>query len=323
MNRPIQGGYAPGSTFKIVSALAALQEGVITPRTRHYCPGYLSVYNTVFRCARESGHGTLDLRQAIAQSCNVYFFKVGMAMEIERLSRYARLFGLGQLTGIDLPHEQPGLFQDPEWKRRTQNARWFPAETVSVSIGQAMSTTPMQMARVAAAVANGGYLVTPRLMKAIGGQALPRPPKRHLGLRPEVLEAVREAMTLTVSRGTGARAQLDGVPVAGKTGSAQVVTRSRLETDKRREYQPHGWFISFAPADNPRLAMAVLVEHVSEGSIAATPVTAQILARYFGTRPAHPAVPPLPKLPPLPPSPPALRAETPSSEPAGAVAQGG
>ena len=166
MNRPIQGAYAAGSTFKIVDALAALQERVITPQTRFHCPGYLSVYNTVFRCHKESGHGTVDLTQAIALCCNVYFYNVGIRLEIERLSRYAHMLGFGQPTGIDLPHELAGIFQDPAWKLRTQQARWFPAETVSVSIGQAMSVTPAQLLRAAAVVANGGKLVTPHLMKA-------------------------------------------------------------------------------------------------------------------------------------------------------------
>ncbi|HET8644029.1 MAG TPA: penicillin-binding protein 2, partial [Vicinamibacteria bacterium] len=138
INRPIQGMYPPGSTYKIVNALAALQEGVISPGTRFHCPGYFSIYNTVFRCHKPEGHGTLDLKRALAQSCNVYFYNVGVRLEIERLSRYSKKMGLARPTGIDLPHEVAGVFQDPEWKMRAMKQRWFPAETVSVSIGQAM-----------------------------------------------------------------------------------------------------------------------------------------------------------------------------------------
>jgi penicillin-binding protein 2 len=310
MNRPIQGGYAPGSTFKVLSALAALQERVITPQTRFHCPGYLSVYNTVFRCHKESGHGTVDLTQAIALSCNVYFYNVGIRLEIERLSRYAHMLGLAQPSGIDLPHELPGLFQDPEWKMRTQQARWFPAETVSVAIGQAMSVTPVQLLRVAAAVGNGGKLITPHLMKAVGGKTVDYPAPRDLGFRPEVVAAVRDAMISVVSEGTGQRAKLEGIQVAGKTGSAQVVTHARLETNKHAlEYQPHAWFICFAPADHPRVAMVVMVEHGVAGGTSAAPVAGQILSRYFGVRPIGPGMNLPPDNPPVEPSPQPLRAQ--------------
>jgi penicillin-binding protein 2 len=322
LNRPIQGGYAPGSTFKVLSALAALQERVITPQTRFHCPGYLSVYNTIFRCHKESGHGTVDMARAIALSCNVYFYNVGIRLEIERLSRYAHLLGLGRVTGIDIPHELPGLFQDPEWKMRTQQARWFPAETVSVSIGQAMSVTPVQNVRVAAAVANGGKLVTPHIMKTVGGKPVDYAAPKELGFRPEVVAAVRDAMVGVVREGTGLYARLQGVEVAGKTGSAQVVTHARLESDKkRREYQPHGWFICFAPADQPRIAMAVLVEHGVGGMVSAAPVAGQILSRYFGVPKLGPGFAPPPDDPPVEPSPQPLRAQAAPASPALARAQ--
>ena len=310
MNRPIQGGYAAGSTFKILDALAALQERVITPQTRFHCPGYLSVYNTVFRCHKQEGHGTVDLTEAIALSCNVYFYNVGIRLEIERLSRYAHMLGFGQTTGIDLPHELPGIFQDPAWKMRTQQARWFPAETVSVAIGQAMSVTPVQLLRLAAAVGNGGKLVTPHLMKAVGGKPVEYPAPKGLGFRPEVVAAVRQAMVSVVSEGSGQRAKLEGIQVAGKTGSAQVVTHARLETNKKaREYQPHGWFICFAPADQPRVALVVMVEHGVAGGTSAAPVAGQILSRYFGVRPIGPGMNLPPDNPPVDPSPQPLRAQ--------------
>jgi penicillin-binding protein 2 len=322
MNRPIQGGYAAGSTFKVLSALAALQERVITPQTRFFCPGYLSVYNTIFRCHKESGHGSVDLAQALALSCNVYFYNVGIRLEIERLSRYAHMLGLGQTTGIDLPHELPGLFQDPEWKMRTQQARWFAAETVSVSIGQAMSVTPLQLVRIAAAVGNGGKLVTPHIMKAVGGKPVDYPAPKNLGFRPEVVSGVRDAMMSVVNEGSGQRAKLEGIQVAGKTGSAQVVTHARLEANKKlREYQPHGWFICFAPADNPRVAMVVMVEHGVAGGTSAAPVAGQILSRYFGVRPIGPGMNLPPDNPPVDPSPQPLRAQAPAPSPALARAQ--
>jgi penicillin-binding protein 2 len=311
INRPIQGIYPPGSTFKIVNALGALQEGVISPGTRFHCPGYLSVYNTVFRCHKPEGHGTVDLRHAIALSCNVYFYNVGIRMEIERLSRYAKMMGFSLPSGIDLPHEASGIFQDPDWKMRTMKVRWFPAETVSVAIGQAMAVTPVQLARVAAVVANGGKLVTPHLMRSIGGQPVSTPAPRPLDLRPEFIQVVREAMISVVSEGTGSRARLEGIAVAGKTGSAQVVTHARLERDKKlRAYQPHGWFMFFTPAvgDKPALAGAVLVEHGVGGAQSAAPVVGRALARYYGVRAIGPGMAP-PEQPAPDPSPlPALRA---------------
>ena len=310
INRPIQGMYPPGSTFKVVNALAALQEGVITPGTRFHCPGYLAVYNTIFRCHKPEGHGTVDLKQAIALSCNVYFYNVGIRLEIERLSRYAHLLGLAAPTGIDLPHESSGIFQDPEWKLRVLKARWFPAETVSVSIGQAMAVTPVQLARVAAVVANGGKLVTPHFMRSIDGKPRPYPPPKPLGLRPDVIQVLREAMAAVVQEGTGQRAKLEGITVSGKTGSAQVVTHARLERDKNlRAYQPHGWFMFFVPAvgDKPALAGAVLVEHGVQGGQSAAPVVGRALARYYGVRTIGPGMA-IPEQPVPDPSPAALRA---------------
>ena len=300
INRVIQGQYPPGSTFKVVSALAALQEGVITPQTRFHCPGYLAVYGTLFRCHQGGPHGTVDLKRALALSCNVYFYNVGIRLEIERLSRYAKLLGLARPTGIDLPHEAAGIFQDPEWKMRTQKVRWFPAETVSVSIGQAMALTPIQLARVAAVVANGGRLPRPHLMKAIGGRPVNTDPPVDLHFRPDVVATVRDAMLGVVREGTGQRAKLDGVAVGGKTGSAQVVTHARLEANKTtRAYQPHGWFMAFTEAANgkPAVAVAVLVEHGTAGGTSAAPVVGQALAKYYGVRPVGPGMIPLDVLP--------------------------
>jgi penicillin-binding protein 2 len=311
INRPIQGTYPPGSTFKVLNALAALQEGVIAPSTRFSCPGYLAVYGTVFRCHKVEGHGTLDLKRALALSCNVYFYNVGIRLEIERLSRWAHALGFAAPSGVDLPHEVSGIFQDPEWKMRALKTRWYPSETVSVSIGQAMSVTPMQMARVAAVVANGGRLVRPHFMKKIGGQAVNTEPPKDLGLKPSVIGVVRDAMLSVVSEGTGQRAKLQGVAVGGKTGSAQVVTSARLAADKKaKKNQPHGWFIFFSPATNgkPATAGAVLVEHGVQGGQSAAPVVGKALSRYYGVRAIGPGMTPPDDFIPAPPQPEAMRA---------------
>jgi penicillin-binding protein 2 len=287
MNRVIQGVYAPGSTFKIIAAVAALEEGVITPQTTFYCPGYLSVYNTVFRCSNPGGHGVVDLRRAIAVSCNVFFYQVGIRLEIARLAKWAKLMGLGSPTGVDLPHEASGLMPSPEWKLRLFKTPWYAGETVSVAIGQGqVSVTPLQMARVAAVIANGGWLVRPHLARAAAAGIDLRP--LPLGIRPETIAAVKEGMRAVVAEGTGWRARMSSVEVCGKTGSAQVVARSRLEkTPNAYELLPHGWFVAFAPADHPRIALAVLVEHGGSGGGAAAPVAREILAHFFGLD--HPA----------------------------------
>ena len=285
VNRVIQGQYPAGSTFKVVTALAALQEGVITPNTRYFCPGYLNVYGTMRRCHKAGGHGMVDLRQAIAGSCNVYFYHVGVKLEIDRIAKYANLLGLGRPSGIDLPNEVSGLIPSTEWKRRVLKTAWYPGETVSVAIGQGqVLVTPLQMARLAAAMANGGRLVKPHLLKSVRGvpEAAPTIERIDLGLKPSVIEAVRAGMVSVVEEGTGRRTKLAGITIGGKTGSSQVVTHARLERDKdQHDLQPHGWFICFAPAENPKIAMAILVEHGRSGGESAVPVAAKILSRVF------------------------------------------
>src|SRR5262245_5225042 len=284
MNRVIQGTYAPGSTFKIIMATAGLEEGVITPTTTHYCPGYLSIYGTVFRCHRAGGHGIVNVHQALQQSCNVFFYQVGKALEISRIAAYAKRLGLGTATGVDLPHEVSGLMPSPEWKLRTQKVQWFGGETISVAIGQGqVSATPLQMARVISAIANGGRLVSPHLVKKIGGEAVASPPPVDLGLKPSTIEVVRSGLQAVLEGRTGWRARLPGVTVCGKTGTAQVVGKARLEkTPGAIAIKPHGWFVSFAPADHPRIALAVLVEHAGSGGEGAAPVAHEILAAFFG-----------------------------------------
>jgi penicillin-binding protein 2 len=288
MNRVIQGQYAPGSLFKIVMGLAALGERVVTPERSFYCPGYLSIYDNVFRCNRPEGHGMVNLRRALGQSCNVYFYQVGVTLEIERIARWASRLGLGAPTGVDLPHEAGGLVPSPAWKQRTQRLPWYAGETVSVAIGQGQLTvTPLQMARLVAAVANGGKLVHPRLVRALGGSDVPLQPPEELGLTAESLAAVQAGRCAVVNEhGTGWRARLESVTVCGKTGSAQVVSHARLSRAGALEaWQPHAWFVAYAPAERPRIALAVLVEHGGGGGAAAAPVARDILAGFFREQP--------------------------------------
>lgn len=289
MNRVIQGQYAPGSVFKIVMAVAALEEGVITPATTFYCPGYLSIYNTVFRCMKPGGHGVVDIQKALTHSCNVFFYQVGVRLEIERIASYARKLGLGVPTGIDLPHEAPGLIPDSAWKLRTQKQPWYAGETVSVAIGQGQVTvTPLQLARLVSVIANGGKLVRPHLVRSETA-----PPPVELGLKPSTIEIVKLGLYGVVNApGTGARARLPDVAVGGKTGTAQVVSSARLTRGTPSQaIVPHGWFVAFAPVDKPRIALAVLAEHAGSGGEGAAPLARKMLAQFFNSTSPAPGLP--------------------------------
>jgi penicillin-binding protein 2 len=288
MNRVIQGQYAPGSLFKVVMATAALETGVISATTNFYCPGHIALYDTVFHCHKAQGHGWVDVVKAIEQSCNVFFYQVGVRLEIERIARYATLMGLGAPTGVDLPHEAAGLMPTPRWKLLTHKAPWYAGETVSVAIGQGqVSVTPLQMARLCALVANGGSLVTPHMTRPSGADGPTIAAPQPLGFRPDTLALVRAGMHAVVDgSGTGWRARVAGVTVAGKTGSAQVVARARLQREKERgtasvSIQPHGWFMAFAPVEDPRIALVVLAEHSGSGAEGAAPVAREILASFL------------------------------------------
>lgn len=282
LNRALQGQYAPGSLFKVIVATAGLEEGLITPETTVFCPGYASIYGHVFKCNRPAGHGAITLGRAIGESCNVFFYLLGARLEIQRIAAYARKFGLGSESGVDLPNEAAGLIPDPEWKQRFFKAPWYQGETISVSIGQGqVLATPLQMARMMAAVANGGRLVQPHIVRVIGGKPVAYSSPRPMGIRPSTLAAIRKGLFMAVNAGgSGQRAQLTDLVVAGKTGSAQVVSSAKLSKDVAT-IQPHAWFAGFAPFDDPRIVLAVLVDHGGSGGASAAPVAREIFERYF------------------------------------------
>lgn len=289
-NRAVQGQYAPGSLFKVVVAAAGLEEGLITPEMTIFCPGYASFSGHVFKCNRPAGHGIVSLGRAIGESCNVFFYQLGARLEIQRLAAYARKLGLGGLTGVDLPNEAPGLIPDPAWKERVFKAPWYPGETISVSIGQGqVLATPLQMARMMAVIANGGRLVQPHIVRLVSGKPVAYEPPRSLGFKPSTLAAISRGLFMAVNSGGGSaqRAQISDLVVAGKTGSAQVVSSSKLKKDVET-IQPRAWFAGFAPLDNPRIALAVLVDHGGSGGGAAAPVALAIFEKFFGRQHADP-----------------------------------
>jgi penicillin-binding protein 2 len=296
-DRAIQNHYPPGSTHKAVMAAAALQEGVIDASTRVYCPGYYYFGGRRFGCWKKEGHGTVNVIQALQRSCDVFFYTVGVELGIDRIAKHASSFGLGDLTGIDLPGEVTGIVPSSEWKLRRFKEKWYPGETVSAAIGQSYNLyTPLQLAVSYAAIANGGRVMKPRLVLRLEDrdgktvQAFDPEEREHATVSAANLAIVREGLTAVVELpgGTGSRAKVPGVRVAGKTGTVQVVsldrTRGMREEDIPVRFRDHAWFGAFAPADAPEIAVAVFVEHGLHGSSAAAPIAQRMLAKYFQKR---------------------------------------
>ena len=290
-NRAIQSKFAPGSVFKIVMAIAALESGKATPSRTDFCPGYTVIYGRKFLCHQEGGHGTVAMLEAIKKSCNVYFYHLGKDMGIQIISEWAHKLGFGQPTGIDLAHEESGTVPDDAWKRRTRNEQWYPGETISVSIGQgALEVTPIQMAVFASVIGNGGTFYRPHLLisrEVRGGVEEATKPPEVLGkvnLKPSTLQVVKEAMWEVVNQGgTGTKAAIPGKDVCGKTGTAQVVKASAgVKSEKLAEaIRDNAWFVGFAPRDHPRIAFAVFVERGGHGGEAAAPIAQTVMLKFF------------------------------------------
>ena len=313
-NRAIQGRYQPGSTFKIVVATAALEEGLITPERQIYCPGGGTFYGRFFACHLAGGHGYVDLRHAIEKSCNTYFYTVGNLLGVDKMYKWSEKLGLALKSGIDLPNEQESIVPSTEWKLKRTGERWYPGETISVAIGQGQLTvTPISMAVMMATVANGGTRVVPRLVKAHddgkGWEPVKVPPSPFAPflLKPETIAAVHDGLWLAVNgAGTAGRGRVAGRDVAGKTGTAQVISnqgkeRARGKTD--RDLRDHGWFVFMVPKDNPELAGVVFSEHGEHGYFSAT-VAKYVIETYFAQKDGLP----LPVLPPPVPVAPPVRA---------------
>ncbi len=303
-NRALQGRYSPGSTFKMAVGLAGLEEGVVTPGFQVHCAGGANFYGRRFACWKKGGHGTVNLKSAIEQSCDVYFYTVGNMLGVDRINKWATLFGLGVKSNIDLPNELQGLVPSTEWKAKyTKEKKWYPGETISVSIGQGqVAVTPVSMAVYAATLANGGTRITPHLVKAMddgtGLKPVPAPkPQSVVDVTPEKLEAIRQGMWGVVNgAGTGGRARVVGHDVCGKTGTAQVISnQARIIAQARNknvDYRDNGWFVFFAPRDNPQVAGVVFLEHGIHGPNAAQ-VAHHILETFFAKQDGKP-LPPAP-----------------------------
>ncbi|MDW8321772.1 MAG: penicillin-binding protein 2 [Armatimonadota bacterium] len=282
-NRAIGSKYPPGSTFKIVTAAAGLHCGAITPYTSFYCPGALQLGRWRFGCHRR--HNATGFVKAIGASCDVYFYQTGLRANIDTLVEMAHAFGLGEPTGIDLAGESKGNIPTPEWKRKRYKEGWYDGDTVNASIGQGfVQTTPLQMALVAAAVANRGTIMKPYVVKRIippNGAPIETQPTvlKQVSLAPEHWQWIAEGMRAAVAGpgGTAHAANLPGIAVAGKTGTAEDPPRPK----------PHAWFICYAPMDNPRIALAVVVEQGGHGGAVAAPIARHILETFFGIQHAR------------------------------------
>lgn len=301
LNRPIQGRFPPGSTFKIVMALAALEEGTMRPENAVFCPGGLQFGGRFFRCWRHSGHGSVDLHRAIVESCDTYFYRAGIDLGVDRIAKWANRFGLGVPTEIGIqdgrgrPIEKAGLIPSTSWKRATFKSDWYPGETLSVAIGQGyVAVTPLQQAVMAAVIANGGTRYRPHFVRSfqtydgrIDDQLEPEVLDRFEA-HPRNLEVVRAGLRDVVEseRGTGKKARIHGITVAGKTGTAQVrgLRKGEDEEHIEKQYRDHAWFVCYAPADHPEIAVAVLVEHGGHGGSAAAPVAKAVIEAYLESK---------------------------------------
>jgi len=294
LDKTIQGQYPPGSTFKIVTALAAISEGVITPDATFFCGGSLNFGNRKYGCWKKGGHGTVEFHRALVESCDVYFYSVGMRLGVDNIAKYAHSLGLGKKTGIELEHEKGGMIPSTTWKQERFKEKWQEGETLSVAIGQGyVLTTPLQLCRMTAAVVNGGTLYRPQMVHSVttpDGRTLktfaPISDGKILGSA-HSLALIQDALVGVVNSpgGTAKVVKLPDVLIGGKTGTAQVVRLAQNEGLSGNtipyKYRDHAWFTSFAPAEKPEIAVTVLVEHGQHGGSAAGPVARAVYKRYF------------------------------------------
>lgn len=288
LNRAIQSRYPPASTFKVITAIAALEQGIITEDTTFNCTGSLNIGGREVGCWQKHGHGRIGLHRALAESCDVYFYEIGKRIKIDTLADYAKRFGLGKKSGIDINGEITGMVPTSEWKERTMHEKWYMGETVSASIGQGyMTATPLQMAMLTAAVVNGGRLIKPSIL--MKDQGAPSSDEEPVRVRAETLDTIIEGMRGAVQErsGTGWSANSKLTSIGGKTGTAQVVGKDAFSKGYNKKFKDHAWFISFAPVDRPEIAVAVFVENGGFGGVAAAPVAKNVIEAYLKSKTAN------------------------------------
>ena len=301
MNKAVQGLYPPASTYKIVTAFAALEEGLIDENTTFYCPGSYQYGDRVFACWKEQGHGKVDIAEALAQSCDVFFYHMGRKLGVDRLAWYAKKCGLGVKTGINLDHEAGGLIPTAAWKKKRTGISWQGGENLSIAIGQGYNlVTPLQMAVLFGAVANGGTEFKPQILKSIQtveGRDVRIAQPEIIGKLPvskETLDLVRKGLRGVVHNKHGtARWYVydEEFDISGKTGTAQVVSR-KMEKDSQKNksnisYESHAWFVGYAPTQDPEIVVSVLIEHGKHGSSGAGPIAKEMIVSYLKSMVDH------------------------------------
>ncbi len=301
-NKGIQGQYPAGSVFKIITAIAGLESGMITPNTQFICTGAFHYGNRDFRCWKEGGHGAISLRRAIVESCDIYFYQAGLKVGVDLIAHYANEFGLGRVIGISLPHEKQGTVPSSSWKKKRFGVPWYSGETLSFSVGQGyLNVTPLQLLMLISGVANGGKLYLPQVVERVeniyGNKLKEYPPVelRRANVSEKTLQIVQEALRGAVNdpHGTGWTCALKDVKVAGKTGTAQVVRMPEnfKKGDMNRmplKFRDHAWFVAYAPFEDPKISIAVLVEHGGFGASAAAPIAKKVIEKYFNLDPSPP-----------------------------------
>ncbi len=301
-NKGIQGQYPAGSVFKIITAIAGLESGAITPSTPFSCTGAFPYGNRDFRCWKEGGHGMISLHRAIAESCDIYFYQVGLKVGVDLIAHYAKEFGLGKATGILLPHEKSGIVPTSSWKKKRFGTPWYSGETLSFSVGQGyLLTTPLQLLMLISGVANGGKFYLPQVVEKIEdiyGNTIGECPPMESGsanVSQKTLQIIQEALKGVVNdpHGTGSACSFKEVKVAGKTGTAQVITMP--EDFKRGEFhriplrfRDHAWFVAYAPFEDPKISVVVLVEHGGFGATVAAPIARKVIEKYLDLKPSPP-----------------------------------
>jgi penicillin-binding protein 2 len=290
-NKMLQGCYGPGSIFKIVVALAGLQEKVIDVSTMSVCSGAVKIYDQNFHCWASGGHGALNVVGALKNSCNVFFYRAGKRLDIDLMARYAKYLGLGDRTGIDLPNEKRGLIPTKEWRLNTNSQKWFPGETISVAIGGGMlNITPIQALQMICTVALRGKSPKLHIFKAIerDGQVISKfkPEFQQVPIDKENFEIVIEGLYRVVNDGgTGHAASVPGLDICGKTGTQQVISKENPNYAKlvkqKKNLKPHAWFVSFAPRENPQFAMVIFIEHGGDAGAVAAPLASTIYKKIF------------------------------------------
>jgi penicillin-binding protein 2 len=301
-NKGIQGQYPAGSVFKIITAIAGLESGMITPNTQFICTGAFHYGNRDFRCWKEGGHGAISLQRAIVESCDIYFYQAGLKVGVDLIAHYANEFGLGRVTGISLPHEKQGTVPSSSWKKKRFGVPWYSGETLSFSVGQGyLNVTPLQLLMLISGVANGGKLYLPQVVEKVeniyGDRLKEYPPVelRRVDVSEKTFQIVQEALRGAVNdpHGTGWTCALKDVKVAGKTGTAQVVRMPEnfKKGDMNRmplKFRDHAWFVAYAPFEDPKISIAVLVEHGGFGASAAAPIAKKVIERYLNLKPSPP-----------------------------------